>query len=244
MIRTALAAIYLVLVIVFFGPLLVLYGLCGGSMDTFYRVGVYWSLLWMRPIGIRTRIEGLENIPAGPCVFAANHTSNVDPPVILKAIPRRIGVLIKKSVFSVPIMGKAFRMAHFIPVERESRASAMNSIREAAGYLKQGLSFLIFPEGTRSRDGRLLPFKRAGFVLAIEAGVPVVPIACAGARRILPKGSLRIRAGEIVVRFCPPIDAAAFRMEQRGELAAQVHAAIAAALPPDQQPAASAEVAP
>jgi 1-acyl-sn-glycerol-3-phosphate acyltransferase len=236
MIRTIILLLYLTVIIILFGPLLVLYGLCGGNMDTFYRVGVYWSLLMIRPLGIRTRVEGLKNIPAGPCVFASNHTSNADPPVILKAIPRRIGVLIKKSVFNVPIMGKAFRQARFVPVDRESRGGAMNSIRLAASYIKEGLSFLMFPEGTRSKDGRLLPFKRAGFALAIEAGVPIVPIACAGAQRILPKGSWRLRAGEIVVRFCPPIDAAAYGMDRRGELAEAVHAAIAANLPPEQQP--------
>ena len=191
MIRTTILLLYLTVLIILGGPLLILYGICGGSEETYYRVGVYWALLLVRPLGIRTRIEGIENIPAGPCVFASNHTSNADPPLVLRAIPRRVGVLIKKSVFSVPIMGKAFRIAHFIPVDRASRGSAMGSIREAAGDMKRGLSFLMFPEGTRSADGRLLPFKRAGFALAIEAGVPVVPIACAGAQHILPKGSLR-----------------------------------------------------
>jgi 1-acyl-sn-glycerol-3-phosphate acyltransferase len=236
MIRTVILLLYLTVVILLGGPLLILYGICGGNMDTFYHVGVYWALLLIRPLGIRTRIEGVENIPPGPCVFASNHASNSDPPVILKAIPRRIGVLIKKSVFSVPFMGKAFRMARFVPVDRDNRGGAMNSIHVAAGYMKEGLSFLMFPEGTRSKDGRLLPFKRAGFVLAIEAGVPVVPIACSGAQHILPKGSVRLRAGEIVVRFCPPINAAAYSMDRRGELAADVHDVIAANLPPEQKP--------
>ena len=101
MIRTIILLLYLTVVILLGGPLLILYGICGGNMDTFYHVGVYWALLLIRPLGIRTRIEGVENIPPVPCVFASNHTSNSDPPVILKAIPRRIGVLIKKSVFSL-----------------------------------------------------------------------------------------------------------------------------------------------
>ena len=236
MIRSAILLLYLTVVIILFGPLLILYGVCGGSMETYYRIGVGWALFLLRPLGIRTRLEGVENIPVGTCVFASNHTSNSDPPIIVKAIPRRVAVLIKKSIFSVPIMGKAFRLAHFIPVDRTDRSSAMNSVREAASYMKQGLSFLIFPEGTRSETGRLLPFKKAGFALAIEAGVPVVPIACSGAQRILPKGSLRIRPGEVVVRFCPAIDASKYTMDQRGELAHAVHDAIAAALPPEQQP--------
>jgi 1-acyl-sn-glycerol-3-phosphate acyltransferase len=101
------------------------------------------------------------------------------------------------------------------------------------------MSFLIYPEGTRSPDGRLLPFRRGAFVLAIKAGVPVVPVACSGAHRVLAKNSYRIRPGDVVVRFCPAIDAAEYPMAHRNELAKRVHDAIAAALPPDQQPAES-----
>ena len=121
MIRTAILALYLTVLIVVFGPLLILYGLCFGSTSTYYRVGVDWALFPFRLLGIRTRVEGIENIPSGPCLFASNHTSNADPPIIVKAIPRRMAVLIKKSIFNIPIMGKAFRIAHFIPVEREPR---------------------------------------------------------------------------------------------------------------------------
>jgi 1-acyl-sn-glycerol-3-phosphate acyltransferase len=236
MIRTAIFTLYLVLLILFGGPLLVLYGLIFGADDTYYRVGVDAVLLIVRAVGIRTRVEGCENIPAGTCLFAANHASNIDPPVLVGAIPRRIAVLAKRSLFAIPIMGKAFRMAHYIPVNRGSAESALTSLDLAAGYMKQGTSYLIYPEGTRSQDGRLLPFKRGACMLAIKAGVPVVPIACIGAQHILPKKSLWIRPGEIVVRFCPPIDATEYTLARRGELAERVHAAIAAALPPEQQP--------
>jgi 1-acyl-sn-glycerol-3-phosphate acyltransferase len=104
--------------------------------------------------------------------------------------------------------------------------------------MRQGVSFLIYPEGTRSPDGRLLPFRRGAFVLAIKAGVPVVPVACSGAHRVIPKRSYRITPGEVVVRFCPAIDSSEYPVARRSELAERVHAAIAAALPPDQQPAA------
>src|SRR5580704_11881372 len=236
MIRTAIFTAYLALLILIGGPLLVLYGLIAGADDTYYRVGASAVLFIVRGVGIRTRVEGLENIPAGTCLFAANHSSNIDPPVLVGAIPRRIAILAKKSLFAIPIMGKAFRMAHFIPVDRASAESAMASLDLAAGYMKQGTSYLIYPEGTRSPDGRLLPFKRGAFMLAIKAGVPVVPIACVGAQRILPKKSLSIRPGEIVVRFCPPIDATGYTPARRGELAERVYAEIASALPPDQKP--------
>lgn len=236
MIRTAIFTLYLALLILIGGPLLVLYGLIAGANDTYYRVGVDAVLFIVRAVGIRARVEGLENIPAGTCLFAANHASNIDPPVLVGAIPRRIGILAKKSLFAIPIMGTAFRMAHFIPVDRASAESALASLDLAAKYMKEGTSYLIYPEGTRSADGRLLPFKRGAFLLAIRAGVPVVPVACIGARSILPKKSLRIRPGEILVRFCPPVDATAYTPERRGELARRVHDEIAAALPADQQP--------
>ena len=237
MIRTAVFVAYLTVLILLGGPLLVLYGLIVGVNATYYRVGVSAVLWIVRVVGVRTRVEGLENIPDGTCLFAANHASNIDPPVLVGAIPRRIAILAKKSLFAIPIMGTAFRMAHFIPVDRGSPESAMASLDLAAGYMKEGTSYLIYPEGTRSADGRLLPFKRGAFMLAIKAGVPVVPIACIGAQRILPKKSLWIRSGEVVVRFCPPIDSAGYTLAKRGELAARVHDEIAAALPPDQQPA-------
>jgi 1-acyl-sn-glycerol-3-phosphate acyltransferase len=103
--------------------------------------------------------------------------------------------------------------------------------------MKNGVSFLIYPEGTRSPDGRLLPFRRGAIALAIKAGVPVVPVACSGAHRVIPKKSYRITPGEVVVRFCPAVDSSQYSIARRNELAERVHAAIAAALPPDQQPA-------
>jgi 1-acyl-sn-glycerol-3-phosphate acyltransferase len=181
-------------------------------------------------------VEGLENIPPGTCVFAANHTSNADGPVIVGAIPRRIAILAKKSLFNIPVVGTAFRQARFTPVDRGSPERAKASIELAVGYVKQGTSFLIFPEGTRSKDGRLQPFKSGALLLAIGAGVPVVPVACIGAHRIIPKNSPSIRPGEATVRFCPPIDAAAYRPADRAKLAERVRAAIADGLPPDQRP--------
>ena len=155
------------------------------------------------------------------------------------AIPRRIAILAKKSLFAIPIVGPAFRIAHFVPVDRSNAERALAAIDEAVGHMKNGLSFLIYPEGTRSPDGRLRPFRHGAFVLAIKAGVPVVPVACSGAHRVLAKRSYRVRPGEVLVRFCPPIDPADYSLEKRGELAARVHDALAAALPPDQQPAAA-----
>jgi len=240
MIRSAFVAISLAIVTIVVGPPLVLYAALTGNIDPLYNAGVA-AVVWIcRMAGMRTRVEGLHNIPAGTVLFAANHTSNADGPAIVGAMPRRIAILGKKSLFAIPIVGTAFRLAHFVPVDRAHPERAAASIEVAAAKMKSGVSFLIYPEGTRSPDGRLLPFRRGAFVLAIKAGVPVVPVACSGAHRVLPKNSYRIRPGEVVIRFCPAIDAAEYPLERRSELAQRVHDAVAAALPTDQQPAATA----
>ena len=237
MIRSAFVAISLAIVTIVVGAPLVLYVVLTGNVEPLYNAGVA-AVVWIcRVAGMRTRVEGLENIPPGTVLFAANHTSNADGPAIVGAIPRRIAILGKKSLFAIPIVGTAFRLAHFVPVDRHNRGQAAASIEAAAEKMKNGVSFLIYPEGTRSPDGRLLPFRRGAFVLAIKAGVPVVPVACSGAHRVIPKKSYRITPGEVVVRFCPAIDSSQYSIARRNELAERVHAAIAAALPPDQKPA-------
>jgi 1-acyl-sn-glycerol-3-phosphate acyltransferase len=236
MIRSALFALYLSVYTLIVGPPLVLYAALTGSVEALYWAGVKGLMFIVRLLGMRTRVEGLENIPPGTCIFAANHTSNADGPAIVGAIPRRIAILAKKSLFAFPVIGVAFKQAHFVPLDRSKPERAKASIELAAEYVRQGTSFLIFPEGTRSGDGRLRQFKGGALLLAIEGGVPVVPVACIGAHRIIPKKSLSIRPGEVTVRFCPPIDAATYRAAERAKLAERVRAAIAEALPADQRP--------
>lgn len=236
MIRSAILAIYLAIYTLIVGPPLVLYAAMTGRVEALYWAGVKGLTFMVRLLGVRTKVEGIENVPPGTCVFASNHTSNADGPVIVGAIPRRIAILAKKSLFVAPVIGTAFKQAHFVPLDRGKPESAKASIELAAEYVRQGTSFLMFPEGTRSNDGRLGQFKGGAFLLAIRAGVPVVPVACIGAHRIIPKKSLRIIPGEATVRFCPPIDASVYRPEERAKLAERVRAAIAEALPPDQRP--------
>jgi 1-acyl-sn-glycerol-3-phosphate acyltransferase len=239
MIRTAFVAIALGLGTLVLGPPLILLTLLTKSATLLYWAGVKLVVYVTRVAGERVTVEGLENIPPGVCLFAANHTSNADAPAIVGAIPRRIAILGRKSLFDIPIVGSAFRLAKFVPVDRENRDAALASVKEAVAYIREGFSFLVYPEGTRSPDGRLRRFKKGSFVVAIEAGIPVVPVSCAGAHRIMKKNSLIIRAGKVRVRFGKAIDASAYTVEQRDELARRVHDAVAAMLPEDQQPAKS-----
>jgi 1-acyl-sn-glycerol-3-phosphate acyltransferase len=237
MIRTAIVAVFLSIYALVLGPPLILYTLVTRSPTLLYWVGVKGLVVITRIAGMRVTIEGRENIPPGVCLFAANHTSNADAPAIIGAIPRRLAIFARKSLFDIPIVGVAFRLAKFVPVDRGNRGVALATVQRAVEYIKTGTSFLVYPEGTRSPDGRMQRFKKGPFVMAIEAGVPIVPVACAGAHRIMKKNSLIIRPGKVTVRFGKPFDVSGYTVEQRSALAQQVHDVIAAQLPDDQKPA-------
>ncbi|MBZ5529297.1 MAG: 1-acyl-sn-glycerol-3-phosphate acyltransferase [Acidobacteriia bacterium] len=243
MIRTFILTLFLTVYILLVGPPLLVYTLLAGDSALLYRMALGGVLFGVRLAGARIRVEGLENIPPGPCLFAANHTSSADAPAVVGAIPRQVAILLKESLFRWPIIGQAFRLAKFVPVRRTDRESAMASIERGAQGLRSGTSFLIYPEGTRSPDGRLQAFKKGAVVLAIKAGVPIVPVACAGAHKVMAKRSMVIRPGEIVVRFCPPIETTGYTVDQRDELNAVLRAALAAGLPPEQRPLDAASAA-
>jgi 1-acyl-sn-glycerol-3-phosphate acyltransferase len=186
------------------------------------------------------RVEGAVNIPPGVCIFAANHVSNMDPLAFVPAIPRRVAILVKKEVFRMPILGTAMRMAKFVPVDRENREAAAGTVDTSVKYLREGLSFAVYPEGTRSHNGRLLPFKKGAFLIAIRAGVPVVPVSIVGAQDLLRKGEWSVRPGEVIVRFGQAVDVSAYTVEQRADLMARVEELVAAGLPDNQKPLKSA----
>jgi 1-acyl-sn-glycerol-3-phosphate acyltransferase len=236
MLRTVFIAIFMSIYILLVGPPLLVYTLITRDPNPVYWAGVKGVMFFVRAVGVRVRVEGRERIPKGVCLFVANHTSSADAPAVVGAIPRRIAVLLKESLFRWPIVGQAFWSARFIPVNRSDRESAIASVERATEALKAGQSFLIYPEGTRSPDGRLQEFKKGAVVMAIKAGVPIVPMACSGAHRVMRKKSLIIYPGEIVVQFLEPVDASKYSFETRDDLNQKVHDALAAALPPDQRP--------
>ena len=236
MLRTLFIGVFLSLYIIVAGIPLLLYTVISKNPDALYWAGVRGVMFFVRAVGVRVRIAGTERIPSGTCLFVANHTSTADAPAVVGAIPRRIAILLKKSLFAYPIVGQAFHLAHFVPVDRSKQESAIASLEKAIEAMRAGQSFLIYPEGTRSPVGRLQEFKKGAVVMAIKAGVPIVPIACSGAHRIMRKRSLEIHPGEILVEFLAPIDASQYTFEEREKLNAAVHDALAAGLPPDQRP--------
>jgi 1-acyl-sn-glycerol-3-phosphate acyltransferase len=237
MLRTLFIAVFLSLYILILGPPLLLYTLVTRHVDPLYWAGIRGVMFFVRAVGVRVRVEGKAKSPDGVCLFVANHTSSADAPAVVGAIPRRLAVLLKESLFKWPIVGQAFTLAHFIPVNRKDRESAIASVEKAAAAMRAGQSFLIYPEGTRSPDGRLQEFKKGAVVLGIKAGVPIVPVLCSGAQRIMAKRSMVIRPGEILVEFLEPIDASEYTWEERDLLNQRVHDAMAVGLPPEQRPA-------
>src|SRR6266404_3453923 len=236
MLRAIFICFFLPLYALLAGPPLLLYTLISRNPNPLYWGGVRGVMFLVRAIGVRVRITGGERIPAGACLFVANHTSSADAPAVVWAIPRRVAILLKESLFKWPIAGQAFALAGFIPVNRGDRDSAIASVEKATESLRRGQSFLIYPEGTRSPDGRLQDFKKGAVVMAIKAGVPIVPVACSGAHKVMRKRSLRIYPGEILVEFLEPIDASKYSFEERDSLNDRVHDDLAAGLPPDQRP--------
>jgi 1-acyl-sn-glycerol-3-phosphate acyltransferase len=236
MIRTILVFTLLGMGVVFVLPLFVLWSVLTGNPDAMYRFAMRAMANVIKIAGIRVSVEGAGNIPPGVCVFASNHASNLDPMVYFPAIPRRISVLIKKELLKIPILAAGMRAAKFVPVDRADREAAAASVDEAVRDIGQGLSFAVFAEGTRSPDGRMRPFKKGAVLIAIQAGVPIVPVALVGTQHLMRKGSRIINPGRVAVRFAAPIDTSQFSIDRRGELLAQLESAVAANLPPEQQP--------
>ncbi|HVN93850.1 MAG TPA: lysophospholipid acyltransferase family protein [Terracidiphilus sp.] len=202
-----------------------------GNVDPLYTTGAWISRVAIRVAGIRIEVHSRENIPAGrACIFMANHVSYLDAPALMTNLPGRTVVFIKSSLMKVPILGYAFKLAHFIAVERTGDAEeAQLAVGEAQRVLAGGLHITTFVEGMRSLDGRMLPFKKGPFYLAKDSGAPCVPISIYGTERALPVGSKRIHPGVAHVVFHSPIDPADYAT--REDLAEAVRAAIASGLP-------------
>jgi 1-acyl-sn-glycerol-3-phosphate acyltransferase len=212
------------------------YSLVVGNVDRLYRVAIWIMRAGLRAAGIRVEVSGRENIPAGvSCIFVCNHVSNLDAPVLFPVLPGRSSVLLKRGLMRIPLLGTAMRLGGFVPVERGNRREAAQaSVAAAASALQSGLHMLVFAEGTRSWDGRVAAFKRGSFYLAMQTGVPIVPIAISGTQRMMGRGSVWIRPGVARVQFLAPIYPANFSTHDA--LMAATRAAIVAALPEEMRP--------
>jgi len=188
-------------------PIAIVGVVISGNQDFAYTMGRFWSGLVLKVCGIKvkTRFLGPKTFN-GPVIFACNHASQMDILVLYRALPVPFRFLVKKELFKVPLLGYAMTKAGYIPIDRKNSRAAVKSIKEAAERLRKGASIVIFPEGTRSRDGRLQRFKEGGFMLAVKSGCPVVPVAIKGSHKVLPKGAFIARPGLIEVTVGTPIE--------------------------------------
>ncbi len=227
--RTLATVLVLLLILVTAAPAGILLSILFSSARPLFATAFPSLRLLIGAAGVRLRVSGRDRLePDQAYVFVCNHQSNADPPIAFLVIHRTLAVLAKASLFKLPVLGTVFTRAGFVPVHRRDRERAIGAVERAAAGLRGGTDFLVFPEGTRSPDGRLLPFKKGPFVMAIEAGVPVAPIVIAGTREIQPKGSWVIRPGRVDVTFLDPIPTAGLQYEDRDQLLRRVRAAMSA----------------
>lgn len=236
MLRTLLVYVIVVLYLSILGPPLLLLSVITGKTDILYSVGLFGAKTALRLSGVKVIVTGREKIPAGRAVvFMPNHQSNCDPPAVAASLPPVL-IMAKKEFFRVPILGTGMRMRGFIPVDRTNRERAFAAVDQAVAALKNGHSFLAFPEGTRSKTGRLQPFKKGVFVMAIKAGVPIVPISVSGGRAIMRKGEVRIHPGTVRLTIQDPVPTAGYTITDRAKVAALVRQEIMKGLSPDELP--------
>lgn len=225
--RTIATYVAVSLYVLLVGPPGMLLAILFGWKDLLYWLGHAGVRLALFTTGISFRVVGKERVPLDRAVvFCSNHQSNVDPPLLFEALHPRMHILYKHEIDQIPILARAFRLGGFIPIDRRNRDASLRSIEAGANSIRQGNSFLIFPEGTRSRTDEMLPFKKGGFHMAILAQAPIVPIAIRGGRASMQKGSWLIRPVTVDVAVGTPIETTGMTANDRDALIATVRSEI------------------
>ena len=228
MIRTLIVTIWVGFATLFAGIVVIVLSFFVRSGNSLHKIARFWGKSILMVSRIKVSVQGYSNIdPALPYIYMPNHQSNFDIPVLLGHLKVQFRWLAKIELFKIPIFGRAMRKAGYISIDRYNRESAIKSLKVAANKIKNGVSVLIFPEGTRSRDGDILPFKKGGFVLAIDSGVPIVPVVITGTRSIMTKGKFLVNAGQVNMVIHKPIDTSAYTRDTKAALMENVRRVIA-----------------
>jgi 1-acyl-sn-glycerol-3-phosphate acyltransferase len=192
------------------------------------RIGRCWAKILLYISGVKIEIIGMENIVSGkPQILMANHQSDFDILICMAGIPLDFIWTAKKELFRIPVFGKAMRASGFIEIDRQDHEKAIKSLAQAAAKFQEGISVASFPEGTRSRDGQLLPFKQGMFYLALQTGIPIVPVSIIGSGKIMSKKSWQVNRGEIIMVIDKPVDVSGYTIETRASLMEKVRNIIA-----------------
>jgi len=216
---TAFVLVYVVLVTIVMATVVIIVALFSRDGNSPHLVARAWAKSILFVSGIHVHINGLENLNVGgSCILMPNHQSNFDIPVLLGCLPVQFRWLAKAELFKIPIFGRGMRGCGYISIDRSNRKSAFKSLTEAATKIRNGVSVLIFPEGTRSWDGKILPFKKGGFVLSVDAGVPIVPIVIFNTWSIMHKGTLLVRRRSVRMDILAPIPTSDYTRKTKDDL--------------------------
>jgi 1-acyl-sn-glycerol-3-phosphate acyltransferase len=209
---------------VFFGAISFIVSFFDGSGKTQAAVAKLWAQVLLFVSGVEVEVEGLQHIdPGAGYIFMANHTSYMDTPVVLANISVQFRFLAKRGLFQIPFLGSHLNRAGHIPVPRDDPRAAVKTLQLAAETIqKKKISLLVFPEGGRSQDGSLAPFKDGGAYIAIRAGVPIVPLVLLGGNKVLPYGGGIVKSGKVIMRILEPIQTAGISLKDRGQLTGRV----------------------
>lgn len=229
--RVALLLPLSLLTIAVFGIPAVLSGLLDRTGQWPRRIAGAWGRALLRLLGVRVVVRGVENLPPGPALYAANHGSALDIPIVFGHLPVDFRIIHKRSLYLSPILGQFLYLGGHIGVDRSNPFKARKSLEQVANRIRGGISVTVFPEGTRSRAENLKPFKRGSFVLAIRAGVPVVPVSLGGVKRLVPQGILSVLPGTVTLTIHPAVPTAGRSAEEATLLADEIRAIVAAACP-------------
>ena len=227
--RTAAALVLVAASTLVLGPPTIIVGWLFNWPNLPFQAGIQTVRVALAVVGLRYQVEGREHILDRPAIYCVNHTSNVEPPILFAALRRltpRLHILYKAELRKLPILNIGFDLVGFIPVDRGNREQTTKAVNLAVARLNAGGSFFVFPEGTRSRTGELLPFRKGAFVMAIRAGVPIVPVAISGARDAMKKGSPIIRPATVRLRLGEPIETRGLDEGRRDELVHSVRAEV------------------
>jgi 1-acyl-sn-glycerol-3-phosphate acyltransferase len=227
MFRTLYVAIWVVFATFVLGIWVIVISFFTRSSNPLHKVARFWGKSILIVSRIKVSVSGLSNIDlSAPYIYMPNHQSNFDIPVLLGHLRVQFRWLAKVELFRIPVFGHAMRKAGYISIDRHNRESAIKSLKAAADKIKNGISVLIFPEGTRSRDAEIQPFKKGGFVLAIDSGVPIVPIVITGTGAIMTKGKFRVNPGQVSMIIYKPINTSGYTRNTKEALMENVRRTI------------------
>ncbi len=223
MFRTILTVITVVIMTLICSSLATIFGLFGPYSIIIYYIAKIWTNSILFAAGVKLHVEGLEKIdPRKSYIFIGNHQSHFDVLSVFSVLPLTVRFMAKKELFKIPVFGWSLYASGTIKIDRSNRERAIKSMNNALDRIKRGVSVVVFPEGTRSEDGKIRDFKKGGFVLAIKGGIPIVPISISGSRFILPKNTVRINPGDIKIVITDPIQTDQLGYQEREKLSSEV----------------------